>query len=67
MGPAGSMIEVVGGYHFIFDTLVVVLEAMFCVITFKDEQVFYLELIIFVPTNSETILFSGSSASFLDF
>ena len=57
------MIQVVSSDHFVFDSLVVILNAMVGIVAFENEQILNRELLILVPSNFKTLLLS----SFLDF
>ena len=62
MRPGRGMIQVVGGYDFVLDAFVIVLEAVFSIVAFENIQIFNLKLVSLAPSYSKTVLFTWHTA-----
>ena len=67
MTPRTSMIKVMTCHDFVLDSLVIVLEAVLCIVTLEHKKVLYLKLLIFAPPDSQAILLARHPATFLYF
>lgn len=56
VGAGRGMVQVVRGYNFVFDALVVELDGVFRIVASEHEQVLDSELVSFGPANLETLL-----------